>query len=397
VGWLACLDGARHLARPTRSFVELLFLLFAFCFLGYKIILLTPACPGQGIYYFDFLVVLAPGKASFMPENIPSKYRLEEKDTSNYDMYIDGLKLRDINIIDFRSYFNKIKGKVKYPLFPKSGAHWNGYAISIAADTLIKHIEKSYALNLNKFVDVGGDLVFVPRKTDGEISNGMNLMIPFKGDELYYPKIKFINDKHNDKPNTLIVGDSYAETFYKFYPFYENIFGANTNYWSYNIWEKWPLNQDKENHRVVNLEMSEELLSRDLVIIIVTQINLKFLGGLFIDRQYKFFKDLDNDIDYQREVQEKKKELITQGFDNKLNIEKQARVLVNKVFFKSKEVSTKKSLKNDGAYEMDVLKTIDRIKADDNWFSSIKIQAKERGLTIDNMLERSAKHIIDNR
>ncbi len=72
-------------------------------------------------------------------------------------------------------------------------------------------------------------------------------------------------------------------------------------------------------------------------------------------------------------------------------------MFVNKTAFKFKEVPTKKSLDNDEAYEIEVLKIIDRIKADDNWFSSIKIQAKERGLTTEKMLERSAKHIIKNR
>ena len=111
----------------------------------------------------EFIIAIAPGKVSFMPESLPDRFKIEPKDTSNYDMYIKGFKRYNFNVLDYRAYFQKLKKTVEHPLYTKGGVHWNGYAITIAADTLIKFIEHIEGKPLNHFKDVGGEYTIKPR------------------------------------------------------------------------------------------------------------------------------------------------------------------------------------------------------------------------------------------
>ena len=38
-----------------------------------------------------------------------------------------------------------------------------------------------------------------------------------------------------------------------------------------------------------------------------------------------------------------------------------------------------------------------RIRSDDKWYADVKKQAKKRGLSVEKMLERSAKYLLANK
>ena len=312
----------------------------------------------------EFIVVIAPGKLSFMPESLPDRFVVEEKDTTNYDMYAKGLKEKGINLLDLREYFGKLKKTTKYPLYSKGGVHWNGYAITLAADTLISFIEKIEGKSLNHFTDIGGEYTSDLRGTDDDISSTMNLLFPFDEDKMYYPELEFEDNENAYKPNVLVIGDSYAETFYRFYPFYENCFDLNTNYWSYNHWEKWPLNDDKYKHLVASLDMENELLSRDIVILIVTQMNMKLLGTHFVNRQYEFLKE---------HVKDSSNTIVENGLRKKIR--------------KIKRKERKGFEKEITDYEHYLLK----IWEDEEWMKDIKENAENLNVSVDTMLVREAR------
>jgi len=312
----------------------------------------------------EFIVVIAPGKVSFMPESLPDRFVVDEKDTTNYEMYIKGLKEYGFNLLDLRAYFKELKSTTKYPLYSRGGVHWNGYSITLAADTLINFIEKIENKKLNHFTDVGGEYTAELRGTDDDISRTMNLLFPFNEDKMYYPKLEFEDNENAYRPNVLILGDSYAETFYRFYPFYENCFDLNTNYWSYNHWEKWPLNDDKSKHLVSSLEMENELLSRDIVILVVTQMNLKVLGTHFVNKQYRFLKEY---------VRDSSNSILT------LELRKKIRQIKSK---KIKGVET-----NNTNYRHYLLK----IWEDEKWMNDVRKKALDLNVLVDTMLIREAK------
>ena len=94
------------------------------------------------------LIILAPGKASFYPEYIPSRYLPENKKNSHYDLYSDYLKNSQLNYIDFNGYFKKLKGEAPHPLYPKQGTHWSVYGATLAMDSLLKYIKYNFKYNL---------------------------------------------------------------------------------------------------------------------------------------------------------------------------------------------------------------------------------------------------------
>jgi len=74
----------------------------------------------KGIQYF-FVVV--PDKISIYPDHIPRKYFRENKKTA-LDQFLQYLKENlDLNVVDLRSVL--LNSKKKYPLYHKTGTHWN--------------------------------------------------------------------------------------------------------------------------------------------------------------------------------------------------------------------------------------------------------------------------------
>lgn len=325
-----------------------------------------------------FFLVIAPGKASFMPENLPSKYDNKPKDKSNYDAFIEKFKSEKIDYLDFREYFNTLKKNQKQPLFPKGGAHWSGYGVVLAMDSIIKNIQKQ--LNI-KMVDLNynnGVLTSNCRATDNDIVKGMNLLSYNNKEDLFYPELQFETKDKIIKPNALFIGDSFGESFYRFYPFFENCYGPNTSFWSYNIWEKWPRNYNKENKRVFYMDMKKELLNRDVVVLVITQINLRKLPTLFIERQYDFLKKLQTDKEYLNYI-----EIEQQNISN-LQLNTNIYKYVNKKHY-SKNIEEQKP-------EDKIKDLVNQIKNNPEWYNNVILQAKERGVSVDSMLVKSAKH-----
>lgn len=292
----------------------------------------------------DFILVFAPGKASFMPENIPEIYHSNKKGTTNYDEYISLLNNSSINFIDFRKYFNSIKDTSKYPLFPKNGAHWSGYASTLASDSLSKYISLLMKINMVKHKDIGGyttnnKLIW----TDDELSKTLNIFEKIEHLNMYYPNIQYIPESNSTKPNTLFIGDSYLQSFYGFYPYFENCFGENTAYWNYGYTLKWRNKKIiKDKVFVYSLNIPNEILSKKLIVLLVTQANIKFLDNLFTEKLYQLFKK-NNDI-----------------------------------FISENEIQFQ----------------IKKIRNNKEWISDIKKQAQELSITIDSMLTKAALYTI---
>ena len=71
----------------------------------------------------DLVVVFEPGKASFYPEFLPSKYTDQKHGPSTYERYREKATELDIDLIDFHQYFLQMKESSEYPLYPRYGTH----------------------------------------------------------------------------------------------------------------------------------------------------------------------------------------------------------------------------------------------------------------------------------
>src|SRR4029077_2389756 len=85
------------------------------------------------------LIVFAPSKDLYRPENLPEGTR--KGDSTNYEVSIKTSKEIGLNFIDFEKCFREKKNKSQYPLYCKYGSHWSDYGACFAGDSIITMIE----------------------------------------------------------------------------------------------------------------------------------------------------------------------------------------------------------------------------------------------------------------
>jgi len=235
----------------------------------------------------DLLILFAPGKASFFPESIPARYNIHEKTKTNQEYLIEQFNERNINYIDFNSWFVSMKDTTSYPLYPNCGIHWSAYGVGLAMDSLKRCLEDLKGRKMIDFGWNGYDFPDTLRHPDYDIAEGMNLLFKIKYIKMAYPRFYFNSDSNTYKPNTLTIGDSY----------YWMIFGNGISQQFYNKEDFWYYNRMAHGTEyvsgkpVADLDKPAEILKRDFIVLISTEANLhKFAFG-FIDDIYDMIED----------------------------------------------------------------------------------------------------------
>ncbi|MDP4291559.1 MAG: hypothetical protein Q8908_10810 [Bacteroidota bacterium] len=232
------------------------------------------------------LIVFAPGKASFYPEYIPEKLKTK-KHTTNYEQHLKLAKEFGINYIDFNRYFIDHKYTSPYPLYPKQGIHWSFYGSCIAADSIVKCIERIRKI---KMPHLFWDKVYMEdaKESDYDIGDGMNLLFRQPGEKLAYPHLEFESASGKTKPSLLVISDSFYWEMYS--AGITRLFSTN-HFWYYNRdvypdCTKWPLTTSK-------LDMKKEIMQHDVIMIISTETTLKSMGWGFIEKAYQTLREMN--------------------------------------------------------------------------------------------------------
>lgn len=222
------------------------------------------------------LLVFAAGKGSYYSEYIPED-RVQERGTTNHQIYLQEAQRRGIPVLDFHTYFLEQKNTSAYPLYPQYGIHWSEYGMALAGDSLIRRIEQQCGWRLPR---ISWDWVEwkQPRGTDCDIAGGMNLLWNMKSFPMAYPELKFESDKGKQRPAVLVISDS----------FYWGLFNFGISrsfnpghFWFYNH-EVYPKQLGVER-TVKQLKLLEEIARHDVVVIMATEATLPKLGWGFIE------------------------------------------------------------------------------------------------------------------
>jgi hypothetical protein len=294
-----------------------------------------------------FVYVIAPGKASFFPEYLPDSVGLENKDTSNYEIYTQELITQGVNHIDFRKYFLEMKDRAPHPLYPKSGTHWSGYGITLVADSLFKYIEANFGFDLVDYEIKEGELTKSElRHTDDDIEEGLNLAFDLPDWDMYYPEVEFGDTTGKDIPAILDIGDSYNQSLWGFYPFFQNVFSNKSSFWYYYKIEDWPGVTFTSKLHLKERDLHKELEKYQIVMILNTEANLYLKGFGFVEDAF---------LRYTKEGEE-------------LNKEREARI----DYF------------------------VRAIKSNPDWLKSVTEKAEQQGMDVDQMIWRDAVWMVDN-
>jgi len=228
------------------------------------------------------MVVLAPGKGSFYPEYIPENLS-KEKGITNIEVYRQCIEKWNIHNIDFHRYFIENKVKSPYPLYPQFGIHWSYYGMCLAADSMVRYIEKIMDIRMPRIywekVKKGQ-----PQIDDNDISKAMNLLFSPRSFEMAYPQVKFESSEGKSKPSLVVIADSFYWGIYNFG--WSKLF-SNDQFWYY-YKEIYTSNPDAPK-KTEEMNLREEIMKNDIFIILSTDANLPNLGWGFIENAYHVF------------------------------------------------------------------------------------------------------------
>jgi len=231
----------------------------------------------------DLILVFAAGKGSFYPEYFPDNYRFK-KDSINYKTHVSIAKKLGLRIIDFNKYFIENKNKSKHPLYPQYGIHWSYYGMCIAADSIIRFIEKTRNIDMpnlywNK-IEIDN-----AKESDYDIADGMNIIFKLRSFKMAYPQVQFQNDSGKTKPSLLVVSDSFYWGMFNFG--ISNSF-STSHFWFYNK-QIFP-DSYKSLKETNQVDLKDEIKQHDVIIIMATEATLPNLGWGFIENTYDLFK-----------------------------------------------------------------------------------------------------------
>ncbi len=177
------------------------------------------------------VIAFAPSKVRFYQDLIPSYYSGRATTNTNYSAYIKAMSETHVPALDFIDYFGRIKDTASYALYPKQGIHWSQYGMYLVADSILKFLRKE-GMNLNNLYCGGIEMTDQLRSTDYDLGNLCNVWFNMPHDDMPYPVLRSENNPANQRPNTLVIGDSYYwNIYYSEIP--ENIFSGR-NFWYYN-------------------------------------------------------------------------------------------------------------------------------------------------------------------
>jgi hypothetical protein len=220
------------------------------------------------------LVCLAPGKGSYFPDKMPSRYHYE-KQLRNHPFFVKTLQQARIPLFDIHSWFEAMKPNTPYPLFPKNGIHWSSYGEYLVADSLIKKIS---ALSQKPFPTL--KLLRIeqdskPRDRDDDIELGMNLLRNLPDFKMAYPKFKVQPLQAGQKaPRVLVIGDSFYYGMYN-WGMMQSVFEGG-EFWYYNHERLVP---GKETRYIEDMKnYADEVGQFDVVVLLLTEANLPRFG-----------------------------------------------------------------------------------------------------------------------
>jgi hypothetical protein len=212
-------------------------------------------------------IVLEPGKASYVPEYIPSRFTRFASEGTNYQAIIRESSLKRIPLLDLNRFFMDNKNQAPYPLFPKGGIHWSTGGMVLAADTLLGFIHQALDIPVPDLVIDSVELTGALQDTDDDLANIMNLMRTPGHPEMGYPFFHLADQDSLPKPRALVIADSY----------YFNLLNANIparafankDFWFYN---KTVFTDSKAAARDTgSINIPKTVEGMDLVLIMVTE------------------------------------------------------------------------------------------------------------------------------
>ena len=340
----------------------------------------------------DLILVFEPGKASFYPEYIPDRYLENVSGNTNFSSFLKKANEHKVNFIDFRNYFNSLKNKTAYPIYPQYGIHWSIYGMTYAVDSLISYIEANKNIDLPEYYIDSLQIESFARRPDYDIGKTLNLLfrLPEK-EKLAYPKYHFNEDTDKEKPMVLTIADSY----------YWNIFNTripkhlfqNEAFWYFNK-QVYPDSYFKPKH-VSDINLQKEIEKQDIIFLMITERFLFKFGWNFIEDVYKLYgpaSKYDKMHDYKSKIWNYNvwfTGVIEDAKERNLSLEEMLE-LVAEYVYSQENIEDFLMYKGPNFF-------VENIKRDPSRLNSIEILAKENNIALDSIIIQKANNLFQSK
>lgn len=247
----------------------------------------------------DLLVVLAPGKGTYFPDNYPKNWGDSLRSQTNHKVFSSLIKEQGIHLFDIKTWFINAKDTSRYPLFPKTGIHWSKYGEYLVMDSLIDVVGKMRGISMSSIVVDSVEISSSMQGTDDDIERSMNLIYDIPDDEMAYPIFRFEIDSSTIQPNVLTISDSFNWGIFNS-GFSQSVY-SNSEFWYY-FEDVYPP-RDGEVVKVDDLSLIDELKQVDAVIVMCTETNIYSFG--FIEAAfdaYSFLSSEDKEAEKLRRI-----------------------------------------------------------------------------------------------
>ncbi len=243
------------------------------------------------------LVVFAPSKDLYNPQNLPEGTL--KSDSNNHDVFIKLAKQKDLNFIDFGTYFAEQKDKTPYPLFGKHGAHWSYYGACLGADSIISMMEKLRDIKMPHTIWRTNIISEEEDKDELELESELNLIFPLKHDKMGHPQIQDTSNAHQKRPTVMVIGDSYIWNLTSHYNFWNCFSSFKFSYYYNTLYTP----GKGETMKSDTFNLTEAFKASDIVVVEGTESSLNHFGFGFIDAAFKTLSnDTISDIEFSKKV-----------------------------------------------------------------------------------------------
>ncbi|MCU0847615.1 MAG: hypothetical protein MUD12_06975 [Spirochaetes bacterium] len=241
---------------------------------------------------------ITPSKATIYPEYIPDRYVNKErlKIKSNYDVLIPLLEKHGVVYADGRRLFLNLKSE-KWPLFPKSGAHWNYYSAFMFLSKINEKLKtlSNKSLNLSDLKLKGVRVadkpeIFVGLSTeDDDLAHVINVYDPsFSYGNYAYPDIPRPTTVKKNRPRILIVGGSFNRQLIDLM-FRYGLYDQMDLFYYYSKIQTLPASfiDDSKPIDKSKLDWEKDIFSKDIIFIETNEEAISKMGRGFIEDAYK--------------------------------------------------------------------------------------------------------------
>lgn len=331
------------------------------------------------------------GKAGIYPEYIPDRFRPEVRSRTNYQYFMKRSAEIGLPVLDLHPVLVAMKDTSRFPVFPKYGMHWSHYATHYIADTLSGYLERITGAPMPRFHARQTRIYMQSEGKDYDIGELLNLLFPLPETPNGYPEVPF-EDMEDGKMEALVVGDSYYTLLVETYG--KKMF-SRQDFWYYNN-SLYPYQNEIPPRRVDKTDLRSKLLSYDVILLMVSDLNLHSCFWNFPEEAWYAFHPA-NPISQLEKI------------ENSIRIDDEwFRFMVGKA------EKTKKSLeeviRGDAAFtfltQFDALENKNRmdsihflrlsIRNNPEWFANVIRKAREMDISVDSMMLIDAIHTYEH-